>query len=322
MSTFPKSYDIDAAKERLEWVSKSRNLTAPDDTLGVMFTRSAAHARVQVVGADRGRSRVAVEECDGVSELVVEITGVVLNSDLPPIEDRIPTGRDKARYIRQSIKLTGLDSPHFANALQDVKAVRDVFVRSVTGNVQAADNLSEEDEGSIDISNRYFSSGRDVDQTQAIPFSTNVDPCGYLAALSSPAFVHTSDNEVAYVMYVQDPKAAKSRYIPCSPAAVKVGDIVTCKMAFCLVPLPRQSESKWKVLHVLRAIAVMDTSLTEEAHTTSMFENFHFNPKTTFVTTPTLKRGSTTFVGALTTPPKRSRRLSIDVVEDAVTNDD
>ncbi|TRM56537.1 hypothetical protein BD626DRAFT_575555 [Schizophyllum amplum] len=321
MSVFPEFYDIDAAKERLEWVSNSRKLAAPDDTLGVMFTRSAAPARVQVVGADRGRSRVAVEEADGVSELVVEITGIVLKTDLPPVEDRLPTGRDKARYIRQSIKLAGLESPHFAGALQDVKAIRDVFLRSVAGNIQAADNLSEEDGGSIDISNRYFSSGRDVDPSKAVPFSNNVDPRGYLAALSSPAFVHTTDNEVSYVMYVQDPKVAKARYIPCSPAAIKVGDLVTCKMAFCLVPLPRHSESKWKVLHVLRAIALMDTSLTEEAHTTSIFENLHFTPKTTFVTNPTLKRGNTTFVGALTAPPKRSRRLSIDDVEDAIVSD-
>ncbi|TRM58221.1 hypothetical protein BD626DRAFT_586334 [Schizophyllum amplum] len=134
--------------------------------------------------------------------------------------------------------------------------------------------------------------------------------------------VVTEQNEVSYVMYVQDPKVAKARYVPCSPAAIKVGDIVTCKMAFCLVPLPRHCDAKWKVLHVLRAIALMDTSLTEEANTTTILENFHFNPKTTFVTNPTLKRGNNTFTGALTAPPKRSRRLSVDVVEDAVTKDD
>ncbi|TRM55969.1 hypothetical protein BD626DRAFT_413207 [Schizophyllum amplum] len=325
MAIFPKCYDVDAARERLAWVTASRVDAAPSNTLGVLFTSSAPPSRVKVVATERGRSRAAVEKGDGESELILEITGVVLKTDLPPIEKRLPPGRE--RYIRQAIKLTGLGLPMFESALSDIHGIREVFKRSVTGAVADVDNFALDDGYSIDISNRYFSSGHDVNEEDITEFDNDVDPRGYLAERSSPEFVHTKLNQVSYVAYSEDPTEDRPRYLHCTPAAVKIGDIVTCKLAFALVPMPRGKATQWKFLHVLRAIAVMDTSLTEAASATAVLEGLNISAKASSPATSTLKHGNITFDGALGQPPKRSKRYhddsdeEVDTVETEVKDD-
>ena len=57
-----------------------------------------------------------------------------------------------------------------------------------------------------------------------------------------------------------------ARYTTCPPAAVKIGDLVTCKIAFVLVPMPKGGKYRWKMLNELKAVAVMDSSPTRVRH--------------------------------------------------------
>ena len=44
---------------------------------------------------------------------------------------------------------------------------------------------------------------------------------------------------------------------------MKIGDIVTCKLGFMLVPMAKKSSVGWKMLNVLKAVCIMDKSVTE-----------------------------------------------------------
>ena len=100
--------------------------------------------------------------------------------------------------------------------------------------------------------------------------------------------------------------------------------------------MPKKSSVGWKMLNVLKAVCIMDKSVTEvsltsvlclamhglnyssnlkEANTTAVLEDLQIEPGPA---QPSLKRANVTFEGTLTAPPKRSRRMSIDEVEETV----
>ncbi|KAL1670848.1 hypothetical protein EV122DRAFT_285751 [Schizophyllum commune] len=80
-----------------------------------------------------------------------------------------------------------------------------------------------------------------------------------------------------------------------------------------LVPMPKKSNFGWKMLNVLKAVCVMDSTVTEEANTTAVLEDLQIEPDPVETS---LKRGIVSFEGTLAAPPKRSRRMSIDEVSE------
>ncbi|KAL1756219.1 hypothetical protein FB107DRAFT_290202 [Schizophyllum commune] len=325
---FPRCYDVEEAGERLMWIASSRAAIAPNLTLGTFLEVShsleplrsaltarqdkAISSRVAVRTASNGRVRVAVDiELD--TELVLEVSGVVVNADLPPVTER--QHENRARFLRQGLNLTGFHQKPFDAAIKSIERIRLFFDRSVGGGVQASDHITTNAGAGISASSRYFSHKNDVDPKDVVAFDADVDPKGYLAALASSTFLHTKDNVVSYFQYETDPATGSGAYKACSPAAVKIGDIVTCKLGFMLVPMPKKSSVGWKMLNVLKAVCIMDKSVTEEANTTAVLEDLQIEPGPA---QPSLKRANVTFEGTLTAPPKRSRRMSIDEVEETV----
>ncbi|KAL1725109.1 hypothetical protein EV714DRAFT_288116 [Schizophyllum commune] len=263
---FPRCYDFDAAEDRLEWLTSSRTAIAADSTLG-----SFLQSRVAIVDYQNGRARIA-SDIRSSTELVVEISGVVLDTDLPPVRRKL--SENKARFARQGLTIGGFDTEEFTAAIRDIESIRQLFERNVGGSVQKSDQVGTSLGPALCASMRYFSHRKDVEAKDVVPFSKEVDPYNHLQAISSDTFVHSRQNVVHYVEYDTDVSTGHGKYTTCSPTAIKIGDLVTCKLSFVLVPLPRAGNFAWKMLNVLKAVALMDSSLTKEAGTTATLEDF------------------------------------------------
>ncbi|KAI5891525.1 uncharacterized protein SCHCODRAFT_02506106 [Schizophyllum commune H4-8] len=263
---FPRCYDFDAAEDRLEWLTSSRKAIAADSTLGAFL-----QTRVAVVDYQNGRARIASDILSS-TELVLEVSGVVLDTDLPPVQRQL--SENKARFVRQGLTIAGFDTDAFTDAVRDVESIRQLFERSVGGSVQKSDQIGTDLGPALCASMRYFSHRKDVEGKDIIPFSKDIDPYNHLQALTSDTFVHSRQNVVQYFEYDTDANTGTGRYTSCSPTAIKIGDLVTCKLSFVLVPMPRSGKHAWKMLNVLKAVALMDSSLTREAGTTATLEDF------------------------------------------------
>jgi hypothetical protein len=113
--------------------------------------------------------------------------------------------------MRQSIQLTGLDTPTFSLAIENIFKIHSLFERSLPDHTlqawqptQIKDNVA-----SIDMSNRYFTDRREAAHTAAIPISYAMDPQGILAMLMGQDFIHSSENEVQYYELVDLPDGTK-----------------------------------------------------------------------------------------------------------------
>ncbi|KAL1693250.1 hypothetical protein GGG16DRAFT_49536 [Schizophyllum commune] len=318
---FPRCYDFDAATERLDWLITSRLTTAPECTLGSFlqvrhrqrrtrptYTTSQGEtlqSKVSVAEYQNGRSRIAIDT-ESASELVLEVSGVVLDTDLPPVTNKLPP--NKARFARQAITIGAFKMEAFDDALRDIDSIRQLFERSVGGSVQRSDQVGTDLGPALCTSLRYFSHKNDIDLQDIIPFSKEVDPLKYLQALGTETLVHTRSNVVHFYEYDTDSKSGHGKYTTCPPAAVKIGDLVTCKIAFVLVPMPKGGKYRWKMLNELKAVAVMDSSPTREASTTASMQDLRVDA----VEAPQVKRANLSFAGTLGPAPKRSRRMSIE----------
>ena len=107
-----------------------------------------------------------------------------------------------------------------------------------------------------------------------MPFNNVVDPDGILTHAMShdDKFTHTNDNEVDYYERITDnnqlirqvfvsttniEELMFNSYEPINPMRFRAGDIVEAQLSFAGVPL---KNCKYKMLLVLRALTIMDTS--------------------------------------------------------------
>ena len=111
----------------------------------------------------------------------------------------------KQAYLRQSIQLTGLNTPLFNLCIESLVNIHGKFSRKLT--VDGFEPFKVDSFGSfpcLNISTRYFTSRKDDSQSLAIPFNPAVDPRGILASMSTTAYFHGEDNQVLYYAAVPD----------------------------------------------------------------------------------------------------------------------
>jgi hypothetical protein len=107
----------------------------------------------------------------------------------------------QTRYLRQGIKLTGLGASTFNASMQGILNVFTLFSNHVPRDaLKSCENICNTfgQHMSIDLSNCYFSSIRNVPLERSVPFGRHVDPYGILARLQTPNYVHSELNEVRY----------------------------------------------------------------------------------------------------------------------------
>lgn len=178
---------------------------------------------MSVAEYQNGRSRIAIDT-ESASELVLEVSGVVLDTDLPPVTNKLPYvvssssstlltpfSPNKARFARQAITIGAFKMEAFDDALRDIDSIRQLFERSVGGSVQRSDQVGTDLGPALCTSLRYFSHKNDIDLQDIIPFSKEVDPLKYLQALGTDTLVHTRSNVVHFYEYDTDSKSGHGK---------------------------------------------------------------------------------------------------------------
>jgi hypothetical protein len=104
-----------------------------------------------------------------------------------------------AKYMHQSVHITGLNDPLFVKALENLAAIQNMFERHVDkNNFDHWSPIIHASYPGIELRNRYFTYRRDDPHALSVPLGQNVDPTGRLAALAGPNLFHGEDNVVVY----------------------------------------------------------------------------------------------------------------------------
>jgi hypothetical protein len=107
--------------------------------------------------------------------------------------------RNAAKYMHQSVHITGLNDPLFVKALENLAAIQNMFERHVDkNNFDHWSPISHATNTAFELKNRYFTYRRDDPHALSVPLAQNVDPTGQLATLAGPDLFHGEDNVVVY----------------------------------------------------------------------------------------------------------------------------
>jgi hypothetical protein len=110
------------------------------------------------------------------------------------------------KYLKQSIMLTGLGGRSFAQCIDNIYAIQDMFAPEFPQD--ALEDWTPSRCGqfdAVDMSNRYFTSQYDMNGEAPIPFQSDIDPDRILTNALSNDFVHLQENEVEYYEAMQEP---------------------------------------------------------------------------------------------------------------------
>jgi len=103
------------------------------------------------------------------------------------------------KYLHQSVTITGLNEPLFAQAIENLAKIQSMFERYVDKNdFDRWIPSTYTTYPAIELKNRYFTYRNDDPQGLSIPLGEDVDPSGRLAALAGTDLFHSEDNVVIY----------------------------------------------------------------------------------------------------------------------------
>ncbi|KAK0224277.1 hypothetical protein IW262DRAFT_1459341 [Armillaria fumosa] len=190
-----------------------------------------------------------------VEEIVFTITGVINMLDLPPITREMRNQKEKARFLSQTICLTGLGSKGFEDTVQAIKMVQQMGEREFKeGELEDWKLSVVQGCKVVELSNQYFRPHMASNEEESVPFSTDVDLEGILGRLMQHKLMHMDDNIVSYFKGEIDDRG-KKRYTIAKPQIFRVGDIVEaqCSMVFL-----KSNNSTVRLKAILRAIALIN----------------------------------------------------------------
>lgn len=104
-----------------------------------------------------------------------------------------------AKFLRQSVQVTGLGNKSFDGLSADIARIQALFKRATGPYFQDEAAMSQFEEFlAIDASNRYFNARTGRNQEDECPITADIDPKGYLTKAAGNLFVHTEENKVWY----------------------------------------------------------------------------------------------------------------------------
>ncbi|KAF8809758.1 hypothetical protein BYT27DRAFT_7093807 [Phlegmacium glaucopus] len=198
-----------------------------------------------------------------VEEAVFTVQGVIISKDLPPLREKPKITANRYRFLRQGVKLSGLGSPTFHNALMAANEIYGYFERQFSEGILELWGCSDDDKfPCIDISNRYLTPANEAHGLEDIPFDKGVDPQGILRSMAkgdgTTTHIHTEDNQVRYFNTRKDTEG-NIKFTACEPQMYRVGDIVQAQFSFVVIPI---KGNRRKMLSVLRSLALLDGSFS------------------------------------------------------------
>ncbi|KDR84705.1 hypothetical protein GALMADRAFT_53198, partial [Galerina marginata CBS 339.88] len=196
---------------------------------------------------------------EDAEEVVLRVQGVLSQKSLPPISQPFNIEPKQRHFMRQSVTLTGLGSTLFSQAIQNAQDIHQIFSRTFPqGALEDWNSALFEGHPAIDMNNRFFTLRKQAITDEILPFSNEVDPHGILAAAMGidDQFVHTTENEVEYYELINDPDQ-EIKYQQINPIKFRCGDIVEAQLSFICIKMKNE---RYRMLTVLRAITILDTS--------------------------------------------------------------
>ncbi|KAF8059501.1 hypothetical protein FPV67DRAFT_1784357 [Lyophyllum atratum] len=195
-------------------------------------------------------------------ECIFTVYGAISKKDLPPLKagvKQIDQGRIK--FLKQAIRLDGLGSERFKDAVVAAGAVWNLFDRVFEEGVLESwkDGLAGEDNNLMDMSNLLVTSVKAGTGQQHIPFDAGSDPHAVMDSLIQKGYMRTEDNIVQY----SESKVGlggKRRYEKIGPQAFRIGDIVAAQLSFKAIALKEGRTSKSRMIVVLRSLTLLAKS--------------------------------------------------------------
>ena len=113
----------------------------------------------------------------------------------------------KIRYLKQGVKLAGLGTPTFNEALKAIDEIYDLFDRHFPEDMLEIISTGDSLNPTLDSSNRLVTPKRDAPNAVHRQFTNAVDDNGALEhAVKNGDFIHTDDNCVLYYRTEKDTK--------------------------------------------------------------------------------------------------------------------
>lgn len=121
--------------------------------------------------------------------------------------------QDKARYLRQSVQLTGLGTPIFQTCIDNIQQIHMIFAHHMTeGAMEDLELSTFQDAPCITTTARYLTSRREDPHSPAVRIPRSIDPKGILAGTSGDYF-YGQDNEVLYYSMISMFSAKPTRCV-------------------------------------------------------------------------------------------------------------
>ncbi|KAF7977179.1 hypothetical protein HWV62_4623 [Athelia sp. TMB] len=205
-------------------------------------------------------------ECE---ESVLRVQGVLCQVQMPPIRADAPLpDKGEARFMKQSIRLTGLGTEHFKSAIDGLANVAIFMGESLErGDIESWTPARYRCWQAIEVSNRYFVHQNSEGDMISVPLTADVDPDGVLAKAAGDDWVHAEDNRVGYFRCAE--KNGKNKYTPIKPGEFKIGDLVEVQLSVIAVKR-RVRGDVYSMKLVLRAITMLNDGYTRAARTSRM----------------------------------------------------
>ncbi|RDB26092.1 hypothetical protein Hypma_006902 [Hypsizygus marmoreus] len=260
------SYDVPTVVSDLHTLSRDRateTALKPVHGIDQLATIDMNSVTVLANGEPTKWNLVCASSADGyMEEMVIRIQGILRWRDLPPVSGSKDRLQPRLATLRQRVDIGGFDDPSFLQCLDKVQEIHELFSRAIPHDRLCQWDPETYPEGiSVSASNRYFTPRRYAGTEPEIDLTDTTDPTGILRSLKPAGMVHTEDNEVKYFA-CSDTEDGKC-YLPSSPAAFKVGDIVEAQISFLAVPIRDETV---KMIIKLRALTMLSSVHTRTAN--------------------------------------------------------
>ncbi|KAI0039293.1 hypothetical protein FA95DRAFT_1612686 [Auriscalpium vulgare] len=209
-----------------------------------------------------GTATVMTPDGAEMIEATLEVQGVLVSYDLPPVTNRKQIG-PKPAWAKQSVKIMGFGAPEFQQAVRGFKDVHHRLSSLYKLNALEPHGLDAPDSAlELDFSSRYVTPRNQVKGEIAIPFGSIIDPNGILMSTMAGVGSHLEDNQVLYYDCLKDPMTGQPHFVPIDPSILRIGQVVQLQVAFASVPLWGRKGS-FRMVAKLRSIAILDRGLQE-----------------------------------------------------------
>lgn len=159
--------------------------------VGKLEWRTRARGRIEDAGYI---GEIHTPSCEGPSPVSASING-----GTHKLTRKCRKNDEAARYIKQSVTLTGLGSDVFDEMVSGIYDVAEFMGRQVLdGELKDWVPAHVDAHVAVQAGNRYFQWKDSPNAGKAVEFQPFVDPRGVLARMGGENFIHTEDNTVSY----------------------------------------------------------------------------------------------------------------------------